>query len=452
MGRGAEEFADFLAAAGQSVWQILPTGPRAKGNSPYSPSSSFAGNSEYIDPEKLRDLGIIETKDLKNCESAAEAVKLAARSIGGSESGYTRFLENESLWIEDFALYTAIRDFLGRERELWPENIRRREQSALREYSRKLKAETELIKKTQYLFFVEWKAFKEYLKNRGIELMGDLPIYPSSDSAEVWTKPEAFLLNERLEAGMLAGVPPDGFNDLGQLWSSPVYNWKGLKKENYGFWIERLKKNLSLFEILRIDHFRGLESYWAAPRGAENASNGGAWYPGPGRELIEKVNAELGAKMIVAEDLGILTPEVKELLAYSGWPSTRVLQFGLEDGPRSEHFPGNIGFNCALYTGTHDNDTLKGFLDKAGEAGRERYANMLGCGRNELFEGVIEAGMNSEARLFIVPMQDFLKLGSEARMNIPGVADGNWNWRSKLSDLSDKLAEKINELTKSSGR
>lgn len=434
------------------MWQILPTGPRAKGNSPYSLHSSFAGNTEYIDIPKLCDLGIIEKREILDCASDAEVIRLASDAIGEHDSNYLRFLDAENYWLEDFALYMAIRKDLGIDRDFWPEDIRRRENAALLEYSAKLKKEIELIKKSQYLFFVEWRAFKEYLEKKNIELMGDLPIYLSSDSAEVWAKPEVFLLDENLAPSMIAGVPPDGYSDEGQLWSNPVYNWEKLKKEDYEFWTRRFKKNLSFVDILRIDHFRGFESYWAVPQGAKNAADGGAWYSGPGRELVEKINNALHGKKIVAEDLGYLTPEVEELLAYSGWPSTRVLQFGFADGPHSEHFPNNVGFNCALYTGTHDNDTLMGFLEKAGEAERARYSKMLGCGEDELFESIIRAGMNSKAELFIVPMQDYLKLGSEARMNIPGVAEGNWKWQLQAHDLNDKLLGSINELTKSADR
>ncbi len=402
--------------------------------------------------DKLCDLGVIEKRELSNCKSDAEGLELAASAIGERDSGYLRFLESENFWLEDFALYMAIRKDIGKIRDFWPEDIRRRERAAMLQYSKKLKKETELIKKTQYLFFLEWRAFSNYLKNKDIKLMGDLPIYVSSDSAEVWAKPDAFLLDEKLIPSMIAGVPPDDFSEEGQLWENPVYNWAELKKEGYEFWIERLKKNLSLFDILRLDHFRGFESYWAVPAGAKRADDGGAWYSGPGKELIEKIKSSLNGKQIIAEDLGIVTPEVEELLTYSGWPSTRVLQFGLIDGPLSTHFPLNVGANSVLYTGTHDNDTLMGFLESVGEAKREGFAEMLGCKRIELFENILRAGSSSKAELFIVPMQDYLKLGSEARMNIPGVAEGNWSWQMKASDLSDKLADSINELRKSSGR
>lgn len=434
------------------MWQILPTGPRAKGNSPYSLHSSFAGNTEYIDIPKLCDLGIIEKREILDCATDAEAIRLACDAIGEHDSGYLRFLDAESYWLEDFALYMAIRKDLGIDRDFWPEDIRRRESAALLEYSEKLKKEIELIKKSQYLFFIEWRAFKEYLEKKNIELMGDLPIYLSSDSAEVWANPEVFLLDEKLAPSMIAGVPPDGFSDVGQLWGNPVYNWEELKNEDYEFWTRRFKKNLSLVDILRIDHFRGFESYWAVPQGAKNAADGGAWYPGPGRELVEKINNSLNGKKIVAEDLGYLTPEVEALLAYSGWPSTRVLQFGFADGPHSEHFPKNVESNSALYTGTHDNDTLMGFLEKVGESERLHFSQMLGCSGDELFESIIRAGMNSKAELFIAPMQDYLKLGSEARMNIPGVAEGNWKWQLQAHDLNDKLLGSINELTKSADR
>lgn len=452
LGRGAEDFADFLAASGQRVWQILPMGPRAKGNSPYSLHSSFAGNPDYIDCEKLCDIGVLNRRELISCAGDAEAVELAARAVKDSDIDYRSFLEAEGFWLEDFALYMAIRKESGKIWSRWPENIRRRDRKALSEYSERLKKESGLIKKTQYLFRLEWSLLRDHLKKRNVELMGDLPIYPSFDSAEVWANPGAFILDEKLCPRLEAGVPPDDFSDSGQLWENPVYDWEALREENYDFWLRRFCANLSLFDILRLDHFRGIESYWAAPAGSKRACDGGAWYKGPGRELVEKIKERSEGKQIVAEALGVKSRGVEELLEFSGFPSIKVLQFGLLDGPDSGHFPDNVGRNTVLYTGTHDNDTLVGFLESAGEERRNDFASFLRCSPCELYERVISAGCGSESELFIVPMQDYLKLGSEARMNIPGVSVGNWRWRIKDCDLSAEKAESIKKLIKEHGR
>lgn len=467
MGKEAYKFADFLERAGQKYWQILPLGPTSCGNSPYSSWSTFAGNPNFIDLEKLAEEGLV-TKELLDSINWGKGYVDYERVLKNRpavlreayKNGYSKvreevtdFAEENTSWIYDYALYTALKErFDMRPWYEWPEDIRLRKKEAVNKFREELKDEISYHIYVQYLFYRQWRELKKYIHKKGIKFIGDLPIYVAMDSADVWSSPESFQLDEDNVPVEVAGVPPDYFSADGQLWGNPLYDWEAMKADGYGWWIRRIDGARRQFDIIRIDHFRGLESYWAVPYGEETAVKG-RWRKGPGLEFLERLKGWFGGLELIAEDLGILTDEVRQLLKDSGFPGMKVLEFAFDESHSSDYLPHKYVKNCVCYGGTHDNATLREWKEKGDKKEikfAEEYLNI--SGKDGFVYGVIRGGMASVADLFMTQMQDYLELGENARINIPGIAEGNWKWRMKEGAATDKLAEKIKNMAKLYGR
>lgn len=468
-GEEAFEFVDFLVKSGQKYWQVLPLGPTGYGDSPYQSYSAFAGNPYLIDLQLLCKEGLLKEEDFKDIDFGDNAGKIDFVKIGknkmpilklafqNSKGKYDKeidqFKKENNNWIEDYALYMAIKEkFDLKPWQEWDEDIKLREEKALTKYKNLLKEEIEYWVFLQYIFFKQWTGLKEYANKSGIKIIGDIPIYVAADSADTWSNCEAFLLDENKEPVVVAGCPPDAFSATGQLWGNPIHNWEYLEKTGYKWWIERVKGNTKLYDVTRIDHFRGFESYWEIPFGEETAING-RWVKGPGMKLFKAIREVLGEVEIIAEDLGFLTDEVIQFRMYSGYPGMKVLQFAFDSKKDSDYLPHNYDKNSVVYTGTHDNDTVNGWFNTTKEEDVEFAKKYLKLDENEgLNWGFIRGAISSVGNLAIAQMQDFLGLGSEARMNIPSTIGGNWEWRVKKEDLNEDLAEKIYNLTKLYGR
>lgn len=466
-GRAAYEFADFLAAAGQKYWQILPLGSTGCGDSPYQCFSSFAGNPYFIDLEKLAEQGLLTPAEIEAADWGADARnvdygKLYFGRFPLLEKAFARFKRNDALdgfsknreWLLDYALFMALKDhFGGKAWTEWPdEQIRLRKPKAVETYANKLSERVRFHCFLQFLFFEQWNELREYATRLGIGLIGDLPIYVPLDSADVWACPGAFLLDGDRNPVKVAGVPPDYFNEDGQLWGNPVYDWDYLKKTGYSWWMERVSAAASCFDVIRLDHFRGFCDYWAVPYGAKTAREG-EWQKGPGRGFIDALKRSFPDLPIIAEDLGFLTQEVHELRDYSGFMGMKVLQFAFDSREPSDYLPHNYPRNCACYTGTHDNTTASAWF--AGCSGEDRAyaARYLGLSEAEGFNwGLIRGGMGSVADLFVAQIQDYLGLDESARMNRPGEGRGNWRFRVKPGECTAELAEKIAGMTRMFGR
>lgn len=466
LGEAAYSFIDFLKNANQSYWQILPIGPTSYGDSPYQCLSSFAGNPYFIDLDILVSDGLLSSKDLKDIKCGIDYVDyenlyntrfniLKKASRAGLESNAEevhRFAEENRDWIYDYALYSVLKEHFGMKPWYeWPLNIRNRETAALEEYKNILKNEIEEIIYIQYLFYKQWDKLRAYAHENGVKIIGDMPIYVSYDSADVWSNTQFFKLHEDGSPKCVAGVPPDAFSDDGQLWGNPIYDWGALKRDGYGFWIRRIGAAARTYDVIRIDHFRGLESFWEVPANAKTAKLG-QWVKGPGIEFVNTVTSWFNNTEFIAEDLGILTPQVRKLLADSGLPGMKVLEFGFNPlDAEGAYLPHKYGKNCVCYIGTHDNDTLLGWY-KSGNEKEIKFAKEYLSSGEDFADSVIRAGMRSNANLFIVQMQDWLSLGSEARINTPGTASGNWRWRMSKGATSKALANRIKRITKTYSR
>ena len=469
LGKEARAFADFLAEAGQKWWQILPVGLVGAGNSPYASPSTFAGNPLFIDLEILAEQGFLTRAELKAAQvPSTEKVDYEALSVSreallrkafsrvdGENAQAVRAFADANPWVKEFALYRAARAHFGCPWYEWEdEGLRRHEEDALWRWRVTLAEDVAFQTCLQYWFFTQWAALKQYVNNLGIKIIGDIPIYVSLDSADVWAEREQFLLDEEGRPSKVAGVPPDYFSEEGQLWGNPLYNWDYMKKDGFGWWIRRVDGAIRLFDIVRIAHFRGLESYWAVPAESDTAKVG-QWEKGPGMDLLHVLKTWFWYADVdyIAEDLGLLTPAVHELRKASGLPGMKVLQFAF-DNPGNAYLPHNHEENCICYSGTHDNDTLVGWLTKAGKEERAFIEDYLGVkGDTEtLRQAVLRAGQRSVANLFVAQMQDYLALDGEARINVPGVAKDNWGWRMLPRKTTKKLAREIRELTYTYGR
>ena len=465
MGKAAYEFVDFLSDAKQKYWQLLPLGPTGYGDSPYSSFSSFAGNPYYIDPDILISDGLLTSGDLdgidwghdpervdygKIYESRFPLLRLAfERADRETREEAERFRRENAGWIENYALYMAVKARFGMKSWLeWPEeDIRRHKAGAVREYAEKLKGEVDFWVFLQYLFFRQWNALRAYAKEKGVQFIGDVPIYVALDSADVWSEPGYFLLDGDGVPTEVAGVPPDYFNEDGQLWGNPLYNWDAMRSDGYGWWIRRMDGAKRLFDVVRIDHFRGFHSYWAVPYGETTAKNG-EWRPGPGMSLVGVLTSWFYDMEFIAEDLGILTPEVKELVKDSGLPGMKVLEFAFDAEGESDYLPHRCGENSVCYLGTHDNDTVLGWLEdeeKENLSFARRYMHITP--EEGWCWGMIRSGMATASRLFVALMQDVLELPAACRMNTPGTAAGNWQWRMLPGALTPALAEKLRGYT-----
>ena len=474
LGKEAFKFAEFLETAGLKYWQILPLGHTSYGDSPYQCFSAIAGNPYFIDYDILREEGILREEDYKN-ENYGDNLekidygtifesknKVLKRAYNNFKKGnlkelaqkVEKFKEENSFWLEDYALYMSLKNHFNLVSwQEWPDDIKKREPEAIKKYKESLKDEIEFWSFVQYLFFEQWNALKDYTNSLGIEIIGDIPIYVAEDSVDAWSAPENFKMNlKEMKPLFVAGCPPDMFSETGQLWGNPIYDWDAMKKNNYKWWISRIRESLKLYDIVRIDHFRGFESYWQIPYGEPTAVNG-KWVKGPGMSLFNAVKKELGEINVIAEDLGFLTDEVKEFLKETGYPGMKILEFGFGGGD-SEYLPHNYIKNCIAYTGTHDNDTFLGWFEKTGTKKEVRNAiKYLGLNEEEGYNwGFIRGIWSSVADTAIAPMQDFLNLGNEARVNLPSTLGTNWQWRAKKEDINENLANKIYKFTKLYGR
>lgn len=462
LGRSAYKFVDFLKEAGQSYWQVLPIGPTSYGDSPYQSFSTFAGNPYFIDLDMLCEEGLLtkeeceayewgdnpEQVDYKAVWDARFLLLKKAFARGKDAPEIGEFRKEQAFWIEEYALYMAVKSTMGnRSWTEWDEDIRLRRPAAMRKYREELTEEIDFYCFLQYHFYDQWTKLRSYANQNGIKLIGDIPIYVALDSADTWADTEVFLLDEDCRPIDVAGCPPDAFSADGQLWGNPLYRWDDLKKNDYAWWVKRLRHNVKLFDVTRIDHFRGFSGYYAIPYGDKTARNG-EWRKGPGIDFFRTVKKQLGKMNLIAEDLGYLTPDVKKMLKASGYPGMKVLQFAFDSREESDYLPHNYEKNCVVYTGTHDNDTTAGWFTSAGRKDVQFAKKYLNIRRNQ--DGAwafIRAAFASVANLAVVPMQDFLNLGSEARINTPSTLGGNWMWRMKHGAANEELAKKIRELT-----
>ena len=467
-GKEAYRFVDFLEKSKQSYWQILPLNPTNYGDSPYQSFSSFAGNPYFIDPETLINDGLLTLDEVSSFDFGDNPYKVnyeklyhnrikmlkLAFSRFEDTSDFKNFCKENSHWLKDYALFMALKNANGDSAWTeWDDSLRFRKPQAIKKAETELKSEINFYFFVQYLFFKQWFALKKYANKKGIKIIGDIPIYVAYDSADVWCDTKQFQLNENLSPKAVAGCPPDAFSEDGQLWGNPLYDWKFMKSENYAWWKRRLKHTLSLYDTVRIDHFRGFESYYSIPYGDKNAKNG-KWVKGPDINLFKEFEKEFGKNLpIIAEDLGYLTPAVRKMLEKSGFPGMKVLQFAFDTREESDYLPHNYNKNCVVYTGTHDNDTIIGWSKTANENDVKMAEFYLNTKRDMGFNwAMIRAAMMSVADTCILMMPDFIALGSEGRINTPSTVGDNWQWRIEPSCINDWLADIIAQNTAVYGR
>lgn len=467
----AYEFIDLLEETGQKLWQILPLGPTSYGDSPYQSFSTFAGNPYFIDLDTLAEKGWLtkeacEASDYGDNESYIDYgriynsrfVLLKQAFLNSdilSDEKFTEFCKANQHWLPDYALYMALKNQNdGKSWIEWEEEIRLRKPEAVECYKKELEEECNFYEFLQYEFHEQWTKVKEYAHKKGIQIVGDVPIYVAFDSADTWANPELFQLDEKNLPLGVAGCPSDAFSATGQLWGNPLYNWAYHKKTGYDWWLKRIAYCFDLYDIVRIDHFRGFDEYYSIPYGDETAVNG-HWEKGPGMDLFDTVKEKLGELDIIAEDLGFLTESVFQLLKDSGYPGMKVLQFAFDPSEDSDYLTYKYQRNCVVYTGTHDNDTTAGWFEKLSDGDREvalRYMNSFYTPKEEQHWDLIALAMRSTADTCIIPVQDFLGLGSEARINMPSTLGDNWKWRMTKGAFSEELKEKIRRMTKLYGR
>jgi 4-alpha-glucanotransferase len=482
LGVEAYRFADFLVASGQSLWQVLPLGPTGYGDSPYACYSAFAGNTLLISPQRLFEEGLLADKDLEEIPSLPsdridfELVHKTRDSIldkafaghqrstdSELQSAFETFVAQNSSWLDDYALFRALKSAHGGAAwHEWDQPLVQREPGALARARQTLHDQIEAQKFFQFLFFRQWFALKAYCNERGISLIGDVPIFVAQDSADVWTNPDQFKLDQDGHPIVVAGVPPDYFSTTGQFWGNPIYNWERMLADGFRWWIERVRATLQTVDIARIDHFRGFAACWEIPGGDQTAERG-QWVEAPGRELFTAVREALGVLPIIAEDLGVITPDVEKLRDDFGFPGMRILQFGFGGDKKNSDLPHNYHHNVAAYTGTHDNDTTVGWFNSVAGEGSTRTADQINSEREfcmkylntdglEIHWDFIRAVLASVADTALVPLQDLLGLGTEGRMNLPNSTRGNWGWRFDAGALTDAHSERLRDLTDTYGR
>ena len=467
MGKNAHNFVDFLNNAGQSNWQLLPLNPTGYGDSPYQSCSTFAGNHYLIDLDMLAEEGLLLAQELASVcwgdredrvdfgllyENRLRILRMAYSRFNDAVA-LDRFTAENSSWLPDFALYMALKDaFGGKPWYQWEEGLKRREADAVWNARQQLREQIRFYCFVQYLFYKQWNALRAHAREKDVTIIGDVPIYVPLDSVEVWCSPELFQLDEKLEPEAVAGCPPDAFSEDGQLWGNPLYRWDVMKKDGYRWWIRRLAAAGQLYDVVRLDHFRGFEAYWAVPYGDSTARNG-KWIQGPGMDFVNVIKTELPKLRLIAEDLGFLTQEVLDLRDASGFPGMKVLEFAFDSREPSEYLPHTYIQNTVCYTGTHDNMTMGQWFETA-PAEAVAYAKAYMCLSEEegLVQGVIRTALGSVSELCIIPLQDWLDLGAEARMNCPGTTGNNWVWRTLPDSYTDHLAKKIYGLTRLYGR
>ncbi len=471
LGKEAFRFVDFLRETGQKLWQILPLGPVGYGNSPYQCYSAFAGNPLLIDLSLLVEDGLLAKNDIKR-RSTFSSKKVDFQKVEGwknpllrkafrnfqnqklenPEDEYLHFLKEHTWWLSDYALFMAAKKhFQDAHWSKWEHDLKFRKKNALKRFAELLSADIDYHKFLQFLFFRQWVHLKDYAHSKKIQIFGDMPLYVSGNSADVWTNTDVFVLDENLDPTQVGGVPPDYFSENGQLWGNPVFNWERLEQRNFDWWLARLHFNVHLFDKVRIDHFRGLESFWSVPAGEKTAING-QWFPAKGFQLLKKFKEQVGYLPLIAEDLGKITPEVEQLRIDFKLPGMKVLQFAFDSDSANKHLPHNYLPEFVAYTGTHDNDTMPGWLQSLKGDEKKQVRRYLGRPGKRALKKAIEWIWASSAQSAIIPMQDVLQLGTKARLNIPGVASGNWEWRFRWRQLKAKQQRFLARVTQKYNR
>jgi len=485
LGQETYNFIDWLSSAGQKWWQVMPLGPTGYGDSPYQSFSAFAGNPYLISLDTLRDDGLLLNTDLEPVpDFGPDKVDfgwLYTWKFGILEKAYAHFTagknadlalefevfkQQEAAWLEDYTLFMAVKGTQdtvdpfghpckGAPWNEWPQDIRSRQPEAMQRYRAELLEVTDRFAFYQFLFFRQWSAVREYTKSKGIRIIGDIPIFVAMDSSDAWANPGEFLFDEGGQPTVVAGVPPDYFSETGQLWGNPLYRWDKMQHDGFAWWLERFRGSLKLYDLIRVDHFRGFEAYWEVGAGEETAVKG-RWVKAPGKELFEAVKAALGDLPIIAEDLGVITPEVEALRDGTGYPGMAVLHFafaGGEDWSENSFLPENLRENQVVYTGTHDNDTTRGWFMQLEQAELEHLRKYIPDAEDDKIAWqLLELAWRSRADLAIAPLQDVMNLGTEARMNLPGRLGDNWEWRFKSGVLSSFTARRLKALTQEVGR
>ncbi|MBW4617126.1 MAG: 4-alpha-glucanotransferase [Desmonostoc vinosum HA7617-LM4] len=473
LGLEAYRFIDFLKESYQQYWQVLPLGPTGYGNSPYMSYSAMAGNPLLISPEKLLDEGLLVEEDFAHLpafpqekvdfeqvvsikigllKKACENFKVNATPLQQKE--FAGFCDSKAYWLDNYALFMALKDANeGASWHTWEPELVKREPEALDRVQRRLNGEVFYYKFVQFEFFRQWSNLKSYANMRGIDIIGDIPIYVAHDSADVWAHPNIFCLDEETgEVAQMAGVPPDYFSATGQLWGNPVYEWEELQKQDFKWWVQRFEAMLDYVDIIRIDHFRGFDAFWSVPQGEETAING-EWVEAPGEAFFDVIKQKLGKLPVMAEDLGVITPGVEALRDKYEFPGMKILQFAFGSDPGNPFLPFNFTRNAVVYTGTHDNDTTIGWFNTASDYEKQNLLLYLGCISPEgIHWDLIRLALSSIANQAIIPLQDILGLGNEARMNFPSVPEGNWEWRYQTAALTQELGDRLKNLTRLCGR
>jgi 4-alpha-glucanotransferase len=467
----AYRFVDSLKAAGQKYWQILPLGPTGYGDSPYQSFSTFAGNPYFIDLEELIEKGYITAKDCEDCDFGDDEryidygkmyevryvilQKAYEASNIAENDEFKKYVKKNAFWLEDYSLYMAIKNNFNSVSWMeWDEDIRLRKPEALKEYAGKLQKQVEFYQFLQFEFHIQWKKLKKYANKKGIKIIGDIPIYVALDSSDCWANTKLFQFDKNNMPKGVAGCPPDAFSKTGQLWGNPLYDWKYHEETHFEWWIQRIEYCFKLYDVVRVDHFRGFDEYYSIPFDAKTAIDG-KWKKGPGYKLFDALNKKLGEMDIIAEDLGFLTDSVRALLKKTGYPGMKVLQFAFDSREESDYLPHNYDKNCIVYTGTHDNSTILGWYDEISKEDKQFSINYMNNGLSKPEEipwDFIRLAMASVAKICIVPIQEYLGLGSEARMNTPSTLGDNWKWRLGEDDITESTIKKIYKMTKLYGR
>ena len=470
LGKEAYDFVDFLVKSKQKIWQILPLSPTSFGDSPYQSFSIFAGNPYFISFEKLEEEMLLKKEEYTGdewCESGRfvdygllyERIfvvlkKAHVRFKLSPSVEYTSYVEKNRSWLLDYALFMSLKfAHEGHAWCQWEEPLRNREPEAIAEAYEKYRDDVDFWCFLQYEFYAQWFALKKYANSKGIQIIGDIPIYAAYDSVEVWCRPELFQLDENREPIVVAGFPPDGFSPDGQLWGNPIYDWDRMKEEEYAWWVERIRFSKAIYDVVRIDHFIGFNSYYAIPFGNKTA-HGGVWRAGPKYEVFQAVKASTGREGIIAEDLGIITPAVRKLMKQAGYPGMKVLQFAFSPDGKSDYLPQNyISSNCVVYTGTHDNETVAGWVQNIDKKSLKFCKEYLAIKKNAGIPwAFIELAWKSTADTAVTTMQDLWGYDNSARINVPSTVGDNWRWRALESDFSDGLAQRLGKLTELSNR
>lgn len=474
-GSEAYNFVDFLAESKQQLWQILPLGPTGDSNSPYASYSAMAGNPLLISPELLQKKGLLAREDFVNLPKFSTATvnfeqviptkmsilrkvynNFKASTLSVLQPEFSEFCQSQAHWLDDYALFMVVKDAHGGASwNTWETAIAQRQPEAMRQWQQKLADEIFYYKFLQFEFFSQWLELKRYANERGIQIIGDIAIYVAHDSADVWAHPENFYLNQQTgEAALMAGTPPDYFSATGQLWGNPVYNWEQLQKENFKWWVQRFEAILNAVDLIRLDHFRGFQAYWAVKQGETTALNG-KWIEAPGGAFFAYLKQKLGKLPIIAEDLGEITPEVYALRDRFEFPGMKILQFAFGEGIQADKrfLPFNYQSNCVVYTGTHDNDTTVGWFKQLLPQAQKEVLRYLGCSSYlGIHWDLIQLALSSVANQAIIPLQDILGLDTEARMNFPGKSTGNWGWRYQSAVLTQEVSDRLKTMTETYGR